>query len=264
MTARPNDEERAMHRDPWIGVPGRNRAGDAPERLFCFPHAGGGPAFFRSWPVAFAPEIDVLPVQLPGREARLDEPPHRRLDDLVGPVCAALEPYLDRPYALFGHSMGSLVAYEVARRLSSGGRPPSCLVVSGRRGPQIPSRRRVLHRLPDDEFLAEVVRLGGMPREIVAAPDLMELLLPVLRADYELSETYRHRPGAPLTCPVAAYMGAADPEVDHAGLRGWRPVTTGEFVGRVFPGDHFYLKGGRSDVLRAVLGDLRDALARVT
>ena len=271
-----------MNRDPWIGGTGRTGAGDAPERLFCFPHAGGGPAFFRSWPSAFTPEIDVLPVQLPGREARLDESPYRRLGQLIDPLCAALEPYLDRPYALFGHSMGSLVAYEVARRFSEGAHPaPSCLVVSGRRGPRIPSHRRILHGLPDGEFLAEVVRLGGMPQEIVDTPDLMELLLPVLRADYELSETYRPSsaawlgrgaapdaadpatPGARLRCPVAAYMGAADPEVDHAGLRGWRRETTGEFVGRIFPGDHFYLRGGRPDVLRAVLADLRNALARV-
>jgi medium-chain acyl-[acyl-carrier-protein] hydrolase len=132
-------------------------------------------------------------------------------------------------------------------------------VVSGRRGPAIPSRRRVLFGLPDDEFLAEVVRLGGMPREIVAAPDLIELLLPVLRADYELSETYRRLPGERLACPIAAYMGAADPEVDHDGLRGWRQETSGEFVGRVFSGDHFYLKSARPDVLRAVLTDLREA-----
>jgi surfactin synthase thioesterase subunit len=251
-----------MHRDPWVG--GAGRVGDAPERLFCFAHAGGGPAFFRMWSAAFAPEIDVVPVQLPGREARLDETPYRSLDRAVGPVCAALEPYLDRPYALFGHSTGSLVAFEVARRLSAGGQlGPSAVIVSGRRGPGVPSRRPILHRLPDAEFLAEVVRLGGMPDEIVTAPDLLELVLPVLRADYELSETYHRLPGAGLTCPVAAYMGAADPEVDHEGLRGWRRETSGQFVGRVFPGDHFYLKGARPDVMRAILIDLREAMAAV-
>src|SRR6185436_17728052 len=202
------------------------RALDAPERLFCFPHAGGGPAFFRSWAAAFAPDIEVLAIQLPGREARFDEPPYRRMEALLDPLCAALEPYLDRPYSFFGHSMGSLLAFEAARRFSTGAsRGPSCLVVSGRRGPRIPSRRPVLFGLPDDEFLAEVVRLGGMPREIMAEPDLIDLLLPVLRADYELSETYRPLPGERLTCPVAAYMGAADPEVDHDGLRGWRQET---------------------------------------
>jgi len=102
----------------WVCGIGRNGGTDAPERLFCFPHAGGGPAFFRLWCKALAPEIDVRPIQLPGRESRFDEPPYRRMGELLDPLCAALEPYLDRPYSLFRHSMGSLTTYEVARRLS--------------------------------------------------------------------------------------------------------------------------------------------------
>jgi medium-chain acyl-[acyl-carrier-protein] hydrolase len=248
----------------WVGGDRRNGAADAPERLFCFNHAGGGPSFFRPWCKALAPEIDVRPIQLPGRESRFDEPPYRRVDQLLDPVCAALEPYLDRPYALFGHSMGSLVAYEVARRLSDGSGPaPSCLVVSGRRGPRIATNRRALHGLPDGEFLAEVGRLGGMPHEVLDQPDLLEMILPTLRADYELSEVYRPLPGGHLTCAVAAYMGTADSEVDRTGLEGWRQETTGEFTLRVFAGDHFYLKGGRPDVLRAVRHDLRGAAAGV-
>jgi medium-chain acyl-[acyl-carrier-protein] hydrolase len=248
--------------NPWVCGDGRHGVPDAPERLFCFPHAGGGPAFFRPWCKAFAPDIDVRIIQLPGREARLDEPPYRRIDQLVEPLCAALKPYLDRPYALFGHSMGSLVAYEVARRLSEGSdQVPSCLVVSGRRGPRVPSHRPVIHRLPDDEFLAEVVRLGGMPQEILDQPDLVELILPVLRADYELAELYQPLPGGRLTCPIAAYLGAADPEVDYTGLCGWRQETS-EFAVRIFPGDHFYLKGDRPDVLRAIRRDMSSAMAR--
>jgi medium-chain acyl-[acyl-carrier-protein] hydrolase len=245
----------------WVGGNGRNGAVDAPERLFCFNHAGGGPAFFRPWCKALAPEIDARPIQLPGRESRFDEPPYRRIDQLLDPLCEALLPYLDRPYALFGHSMGSLVAYEVARRLSDGsGRAPSRLVVSGRRGPRIPTDRRPIHGLPDAEFLAEVARLGGMPREVLNQPDLLEMVLPTLRADYELSETYRPLPGGLLACTLAAYMGTADPEVDRRGLAGWRQETTGGFVLRAFPGDHFYLKGGRPDVLRAIRQDLCGAL----
>jgi medium-chain acyl-[acyl-carrier-protein] hydrolase len=250
--------------NPWVCGDGRRGVFDAPERLFCFPHAGGGPGFFRPWCRAFAPETDVRIIQLPGREARLDEQPYRRIDQLLEPLCAALEPYLDRPYALFGHSMGSLVAYEVARRLSDGpGQPPSCLVVSGRRGPRVPSNRPIIHRLPDDEFLAEVVRLGGMPQEILDQLDLIELVLPVLRADYELAETYQPLPGARLTCPITAYTGAADPEVEYSGLCGWRQETSDVFTVRVFPGDHFYLKGNRPDVLRAVRQDVCSATARL-
>jgi medium-chain acyl-[acyl-carrier-protein] hydrolase len=251
-----------MNGDRWIGGTGRS-ATDAAERLFCFAHAGGGAASFRPWVRKLAPEIDVRPIQLPGRESRLDEPPYRQVEQLLEPLCAALSPYLDRPYALFGHSMGAVVAFEVARWCSAGsGLTPSCLLVSGRRAPHLPNNRRPLHTLPDGEFLAGVARLGGMPREVLAQPELVQMLLPAIRADYELAETYRPLPGARLTCSVVAYMGAADPEVDHAGLLGWRAETTGEFTTRVFAGDHFYLKGDRPDVLRAIRQDVRGAVSR--
>jgi medium-chain acyl-[acyl-carrier-protein] hydrolase len=247
----------------WVGN-GAGGAHDAPGRLFCFAHAGGGAAFFRPWCKALAPEIDVRPVQLPGREWRLDEPPYRRIEALVEPLCAALEPYLDRPYAFFGHSMGSMVAFEVARRLGAGGRPaPSCLMVSGRRAPRLAGDRRQLYRLPDNEFLVEVGRLGGLPREVLAEPELREMLLPALRADYEAVETYRPLPGGRLRCPVVAYLGAADPEVDQVSVTGWGDETTGELTIRVFPGDHFYLKGDRPDVLAAVRQDVFVAEARI-
>jgi len=244
----------------WVGGNQWREATDAPQRLFCFSHAGGGAAFFRPWRTALAPAIDVRPVQLPGRECRFDEPPYRRMDQLLEPLCAALEPYLDRPYALFGHSMGSLVAYEIACRFSEGSGPaPSCLIVSGRRGPRIPSDHRLLHRLPDAEFLTEVGRLGGMPQEVLDEPDLLAIILRALRADFELTETYRPPHGARLASAVAAYMGTTDPEVDRCGLDGWRQETTGPFTARVFPGGHFYLKGDRPDVLRAVAQDLAGA-----
>jgi surfactin synthase thioesterase subunit len=248
----------------WVGGIDGEPSADASVRLFCFPHAGGGPAFFRPWRPALAPEIDVRPIQLPGRESRIDEPPCRRLDELLDPLCAALERYLDRPYALFGHSMGSVIAYEVARRLSDGpGRAPVCLLVSGRRAPRLPSERLPLSRLPDDEFIAEVGRLNGMPREVLAEPDLVGMLLPALRADFELAETYRPLPGRRLSCPIAAYMGTTDPEVDHAGLLAWRAETDREFTTRIFAGDHFYLKADPARVLGAVRQDLRAAAVGV-
>jgi surfactin synthase thioesterase subunit len=231
---------------------------DAARQLFCFAHAGGGPSFFRPWRAPLAPEIAVRRILLPGREWRLEESPFRHITELVGPLCAALEPYLDQPYALFGHSMGAVVAYEVARRLSGPSRSaPTCLIVSGRRAPGLASNRPQVSGLPDDEFLAEVRRLNGIPAEVLNEPELLDMLLPTLRADYELAETYQPLSGDRLDCPVVAYMSTADPEVDYAGVLRWREVTTGEFAVRVFRGDHFYLKGGRPDVLNAVRDDLR-------
>jgi surfactin synthase thioesterase subunit len=245
----------------WVVDEGPAESSGARRQLFCFAHAGGGPAFFRPWRAALAPEIAVRRVLLPGREWRLEEPAFRHITELVGPLCAALEPYLDQPYALFGHSMGAVVAFEVARWFSrSSRRHPTCLIVSGRR---LASGSRRLSELPDDQFVAEVGRLNGIPPEVLSEPGLLEMVLPALRADFELAETYRPLPGGPLDCPVVAYLATDDPETDYAGVLRWREVTTGEFAIRVFRGDHFYLKGGRPDVLEAVRDDLRpERLAR--
>jgi surfactin synthase thioesterase subunit len=242
----------------WVADDGPAESSGAPRQLFCFAHAGGGPAFFRPWRAALAPEIAVRRVLLPGREWRLEESAFRHITELVGPLCTALEPYLDQPYALFGHSMGAVVAFEVARWFSRSSRPsPTCLIVSGRRAPGLASDSRRLSELPDEEFVAEVGRLGGIPPEVFGEPGLLEMVLPALRADFELAETYRPLPGGPLDCPVVAYLGTGDPEVDYAGVLRWREVTTGGFAIRVFRGDHFYLKEGRPDVLEAVRDDLR-------
>jgi medium-chain acyl-[acyl-carrier-protein] hydrolase len=239
----------------WVG--NEDDSGGAGQ-LFCFAHAGGGSSFFRPWRAALAPEAAVRPIMLPGRESRLDEPPYRRLPDLVESLSEALQPCLDRPYALFGHSLGAVIAYEVARRLSaSSGAGPAGLIVSGRRAPGLPCDQRRLSELPDEEFLAEVARLNGIPREVLSEPGFLSTLLPALRADYELAEMYQPFQGDRLDCPVVAYLSTSDPEADYAGMLAWREVTTGQFSIRIFRGDHFYLKGGRPDVLNAVREDLR-------
>ena len=248
----------------WVGDDGRAEDSVAARQLFCFAHAGGGPSFFRPWRAGLVPEIAVRPVLLPGRESRLDESPFRHMAELLEPLCAALEPYLDHPYAFFGHSMGAAVAYEVARRFSDRSRGgPTCLLVSGRRAPGMTTNRRRLSELPDDEFLGEVGRLNGMPPEVLNEPELVSMLLPTLRADFELAETYQPLPGGHLGCPVIAYMSTSDPETNYTEVVGWRDVTTGEFTMRVFRGDHFYLKGGRPDVLNAVREDLSPARSQI-
>jgi medium-chain acyl-[acyl-carrier-protein] hydrolase len=246
----------------WFGGTAGVSAEHAAVRLFCFAHAGGGATFFRPWRLALAPDIDVLPVILPGRESRLRELPYRRVEQLLEPLCAALEPHLDRPYALFGHSLGSIVAYEVARRLSAGGGPgPAGLLVSGRRAPRLATSRRPFCGLPDAEFLAALGGLGGTPPEVLDEPELVRMLLPALRGDFELNESYAALPGPRLRCPIVAAMGAADPEVDRTELLGWHEETSGDFTMRVFAGGHFYLKGDRPDVRTALRQDLERLMA---
>ncbi len=248
-------------------VTGDSHAGDtvASQRLFCFAHAGGGPSFFRSWPAGLAPDISVSPVLLPGREMRLAEPPFRHIAELVEPLGLALEPFLDLPYAFFGHSLGAVIAYEVARWLSArSAMGPACLLVSGRLAPAAAPPRRQISALPDDQFVAQVQRLNGVPPEVLSEPELLGLLLPVLRADFEIAETYQPLPGGRLDCPVVAYLSTSDPDVGYAGVLGWREVTNDGFSVRVFRGDHFYVKGGRTDVLAAVREDLRAGTARLS
>ena len=187
---------------PWVVNDGR--AGDSGSscQLFCFPHAGGGPSFFRPWSAGLRPEIAVRRVLLPGREGRLEEQPFRHIADLVDPLCAALEPLLEQPYALFGHSMGAAVAYEVGRRLSGAGMAgPRCLIVSGRKAPGHALNRRLLHGLPDEEFVREVARLNGIPPEVLSEPELLSMLRPHiargLRALGDVPAASRRPPGLP-------------------------------------------------------------------
>ncbi|SDD62009.1 thioesterase II family protein [Actinokineospora iranica] len=229
---------------------------DAPVRLFCFAHAGGGGTFFRPWRAAMEPEIGVCPVVLPGRESRIKEPAHTRMGPLVDALVEGLLPYLDRPYAFFGHSLGALVSYEVAKVL----RGPLCLFVSGRRAPHLPNQRRDVYDLPQAEFAREMLDLGGTPPELVRQPELLEFFMPVLRADFELNETYRAVPAEPLSCPVFGFVGDGDPLAGVDEVAAWRSVTAGSFGLRVFRGDHFYLKDSAAGVQAAVRADLRRVL----
>lgn len=241
----------------WIDD--KETAGDV--RLFCFAHAGGGSGFFRPWRKPLAPEIAVTPVVLPGREARWREPAYTKMELLIGPLCDAMAPYLDRPFALFGHSMGAAVAYEVARRLSDGpDGPPLCLLVSARRAPHLPPRRPPIYRLPADEFLAQIEQLNGTSSSILRESALLQALLPGLRADFELNDTYSPSAGTPLSLPISAFVGERDQLASTGEMRRWGELTVSEFSLRSFGGDHFYLAGGPPDVLAAIRQDVRRAV----
>lgn len=236
----------------WL-VRARSRSG-ARLRLFCVPHAGVGPSAYRRWSDSLPAEIEVALVHLPGRESRLREAPYTHIEPLVDAAATALGPYLDIPYAMFGHSMGALVAFELARRFEEDGQgAPRHLFVSGRRAPQMPPRRPPIARLPDDQFVREIrTRYNGIPDEVLRHSDLLALLLPGLRADLTLVEDYVHRSGPPLPCPIVAMGGLADAEATEAELVGWRQQTTAALSVRMFPGGHFYLQTAHEELMRIV------------
>jgi surfactin synthase thioesterase subunit len=183
------------------------------------------------------------------------------MDLLVDQLLPNLAPYLDRPYAFFGHSMGAFLAFEVARRLEAENvRSPSHVIVSSRRAPHLSSSESLLHTLPDDAFVHEINRrYGGIPAEVAQHPDVLELLLPALRADITALETYRPLSGQPLRCPITALGGVDDPRVSGADLDAWRLQTVSQFETRLFPGGHFYLSDPRAGLFSTV----SDALSRL-
>lgn len=232
--------------------------GHARRRLLCVPYAGVGPSAFRRWCDSLPADVEVGIVHLPGREGRLREAPFSRIEPLIDAAAGALRPHLDLPFALFGHSMGALVAFELARRFrDERWGAPTHLFVSGRRAPHLAPRRPPIAHLPDDQFVGEIRRrYNGIPDEVLRHPDLLALVLPGLRADLTLVEGYVYHPGAALPCPIAAFGGIADAEATDAELVGWRQQTTTGLSVRMFPGGHFYLQTAHEELMKILTDTL--------
>ncbi|MEU8082781.1 alpha/beta fold hydrolase [Micromonospora sp. NPDC049101] len=244
----------------WIQKLGTQH-GDRP-RLLCLPHAGGSGSFYHPLSVHLGATVDVFAVQYPGRQERRIEPPLVTIDELAERIHAELTTWTDRPLVLFGHSMGAVIGYEVGRLLQRDGIPPAGLIVSGRRAPSVHVEES-LHRRGDQALIAEVRQLSGTAAALLDDAELLEMILPALRADYRAIETYRHRPGRELDCPVTALVGEDDhrASVDH--VRAWQGHTTGAFDLRPFPGGHFYLNNRWPDVAAAIRGAVTSFTAPV-
>lgn len=226
-------------------------------RLFCFPYAGGGAAIYRGWENYVPPGVEVFPIQPPGRGNRFREPAIDRMESLVAAVAEAMEPFLDCPIALFGHSVGAMASFELAHVLAKQfGVDVSHLFVSGARAPQLPRKRRDLHDLPEDEFFTELKTLNGTPPEVLDNPELMGMIATTLRADFALSETYRCAHTQPLSCPLTVFGGWDDTFIDRDDLEAWRIHTTGSFNVWQLPGDHFFIHGSATSILRIVSREL--------
>lgn len=221
-------------------------------RLICLPHAGGSASYFLPFAAALSPAVEVLAVQYPGRQDRRKEPCVDDLHELAAQIFARLELPQDRPTALFGHSMGATLAYEVTRLVEAAGGAVEHLFVSGRRAPECHRDDR-LHRLDDDELLARMAALNGTDARLLADEDLRAMLLPALRSDYRAIETYVHRGGAGLACSLTALGGDADPVTAVAEVEAWRPHTLGSFDLRIFPGGHFYLTENQTELSRLIM-----------
>ncbi|GAA4617084.1 thioesterase II family protein [Saccharopolyspora hordei] len=238
----------------------RARRSDHRVRLFCFPHAGAGAAAFADWPDLLPPEVELIALQLPGREDRIGEPPLTDFAKAVRTLGLTVRPYLRGPFAFFGHSGGALLAFELARALHRRGGPqPLHLLLSGQAAPDEPPVAEPIHELPDAEFLAALGALGGTPRSVADDPELMRVLLPALRADFTLGERYRYEPGPPLEAAMTVFGGHDDDRAPEHALRPWQKQTSGAFRVRTFPGGHFYLNeqaaGLTAEIGRVLLSD---------
>jgi medium-chain acyl-[acyl-carrier-protein] hydrolase len=236
----------------------RHAVPTAKVRLFCFPYAGGTARIYRNWHDWMAPEAEVVAVELPGRGIHLSGPPVDRMEVLIERLLAAMDPLLDRPFGLFGHSMGALVAFEVARALALRGYPaPRHLFVSALEAPHAPSKVPTLHDLPEAQFVAALGRFNGAAATALANPELLQILMPVLRADFRLAETYRYPGGAQLGHPITVFGGLEDAAAPPPSLANWQQLTSSRCVVRLLAGDHFFIHDNEHLMAASVARSLR-------
>jgi surfactin synthase thioesterase subunit len=230
-------------------------------RVFCFPYAGGAAEIYRGWQRWFPEQVDICLVHLPGRGKRISEQALNQLSSLVNEVADRMRLESDTPYALYGHSMGALVSFELSRELrrrhSAG---PQHLFVSGHCAPQWPRNEPAICNLPDDQFVAELKRFNGTPGEVLDNREFIQLFIGALRADFQIVETYEYRSGEPLSCPITVYGGLQDEHVPKESCLAWQEQTSASCKVRMFKGDHFFIRDPGSEFRVAFRNDLLSAM----
>lgn len=245
----------------WITCPQPNP--QAKMRLFCFPYAGGSAQLYHRWAAKLPPILEVFPIQLPGRGNRLKEPAFQQLMPLVKAISTAILPYLNRPFCFFGYSMGAMIGFELTRLLRAQyALQPQHLFVAGRTAPQIKNTEPHTYHLPETEFLDSLHDLNGTPKELLANAELMQLMIPLLRADFEVCQTYEYVPGPPLDCPLSVYGGTQDDHVSLDAYEAWEQQTTGPFKLTMYEGDHFFIHSHQDQLLQALSGELDQVISK--
>ncbi|WP_301005053.1 alpha/beta fold hydrolase, partial [Mesorhizobium sp.] len=238
---------------------------DPSYRIICFPHGGGSVQSFRTWSDYLPEDVELICLDLPGRGKRSAEAPIRSMDVLVSMVTEALRGYSDRPFIFFGHSAGALVAYEVARSLEKAGRPsPFHVVVSAHKSADVPTDEPPMYRYADDKLIDVIRILGMIPKEALANEVLLQdFILPPLRADFELVETYDRNLPTPLNAAITAMGGVQDETINANDLNEWRRLTTSRFARIMFDSDHFYTHSMTAEVVSTLLGEVEEVKAQL-
>jgi len=235
----------------WISV--LNKPTLIKTRLICFPYAGGSAQSFKDWASHLPAHTQLCAIQLPGRSSRFTEPLFTSIQSIVEALRHEIKPFLDKPFFFFGHSMGAAISFELTRVLQKEGFQPRRLFPSGRNAPHRPNEREQIHQLPEAQFRDKLREMNGTPPEILAHQELMDLMAPIVRADFTVSESYSFQPGDKLKCPMTAFGGTKDPDVPADSIEAWTEHTTGESSWHMFPGDHFFLNSHRDALLEKIV-----------
>lgn len=222
-------------------------------RLFCFHYGGGSASSYKEWAKDLAEHVDLVAVQLPGREGRFGEPLLSNVSQVVDELHKNFDGYLGKPFVFFGHSTGSLIAFEFTRIMrKKEASQPKHLIVSGTKAPQIPLKKPPIHNLPDSRLVEEIRKYNGIPSAILGNKELMSIFLPIIRADFSIYETYQYSPEEPLNFPITALGGLSDNTFDSAHLLEWQKQTTSSFEYSLLPGDHFFIRSSYQQIITIV------------